>query len=440
MPDDLNTPSPLVARLYRYLIRGRVAEKLPAIRERTPGYSQFLHYFSDAIVFGPSQQMLTLETIYQAAVRREKVSGDGVIDLFIGDPSFGTFTPEEMAALGPIDGRYPPAFGLDELRQRVARTMAREDGIMYDAQHEVVITAGASQALTAVVQCFCNPGDKVVLFDPSYLFYYYALRMQRARIGWVPTALTDEGIDVDWAALDRALRGARLIFLNSPCNPTGGLFSPAALNRIVEMAARHDVLIVSDEVYNRYVYQGTFHATALCPKAFERTITIRSLSKEYGMAGFRIGWMAAPKGLMRPLQMHHVVASIYVPTVCQKLALRVLDVPDRDARRVLPDYRERRRIVARELKSLGFDVTPPQGAFYFWFRIPPQFGDAMDFVTRLMDEERVLLMPGNYFGPSGRFHVRLSLSTPTEDLSKALRRMAAFMGRIRARALPQEKG
>jgi aspartate/methionine/tyrosine aminotransferase len=158
------------------------------------------------------------------------------------------------------------------------------------------------------------------------------------------------------------------------------------------------------------------------------------------MAGFRVGWMAAPEGLMRPLKMHHVVTSVYVPNICQKLALRVLGEPDRDARRVLPEYRRRRGIVASELQSIGFDVTPPQGAFYFWFKIPPQFDDAMDFVTRLMEEERVLLMPGNYFGPSGRFHVRLSLSTPTEDLSRALRRIAAFMDRIRARALPHEKG
>jgi len=439
MPDDLNAPSPLVARIYRYLIRGRVAERLPPIRKQTSGYSQFLHYFSDAVAFGPSQQMLALEEVYQAAVQRETTGDEGVIDLFIGDPAFGNFTAEEMAALAPADARYPPWFGLDELRQLVATAMAREDGVTYKAQDEVVITAGASQAINAAVQCFCNPGDKVVLFDPSYLFYYYSLRMQRAHIAWVPTALTDDGIDVDWAALERALRRARMLFINSPCNPTGGLFSPAALHRIVEMAARHDVLIVSDEVYNRFVYQGRFQATALCPKAFERTITIRSLSKEYGMAGFRVGWMAAPEGLMRPLKMHHVVASIYVPNICQQLALRVLSAPDRDARRVLPEYRRRREIVARELKSLGFDVTPPQGAFYFWFRIPPQFDNAMDFVMRLLEEERVLLMPGNYFGPSGRFYVRLSLSAPTENLSRAMSRIAAFMGRIRAGAMTQEK-
>jgi aminotransferase len=264
--------------------------------------------------------------------------------------------------------------------------------------------------------------------------------MQRARISWVPTALAGDGIDVDWAALDGALRHARLLFINSPCNPTGGVFSPSALCRIVELAAHHDVLIVSDEVYNRFVFQGSFQATALCPKAFQRTITIRSLSKEYGMAGFRLGWMAAPEGLMRPMLMHHVVTSAYVPTVCQKFALRVLDAPDRDARRVLPDYRRRRELVASELKSIGLDVTPPQGAFYFWFRIPPPFDNAMDFVTRLMEEERVLLMPGNYFGPSGRFHVRLSLTTAIEDLSKALRRLAAFMHRDKERAQPQVKG
>ena len=440
MPDDLNAPSPLVARIYRYLIRCRVAERLPAVRKQTSGFPQFLHYFSDAVAFGPSRQMLALEEVYQTAIRRETAGGEGVIDLFIGDPAFGSFTAEEMAALAPADARYPPTFGLDELRQLVAGTMAREDGVTYKAQEEVVITAGASQGINAAVQCFCNPGDKVVLFDPSYLFYYYALRMQRARIAWVPTALAADGIDVDWAALGRALRGAHLLFINSPCNPTGGLFSPAALHRIVELAARHDVLIVSDEVYNRFVYQGRFQATALCPKAFERTITIRSLSKGYGMAGFRVGWMAAPEGLMRPLKMHHVVTSAYVPNVCQQLALRVLGEPDRDARRVLPEYRRRREIVAGELRSLGFAVTPPQGAFYFWFRIPPPFDDAMDFVMRLMEEERVLLMPGNYFGPSGRFHVRLSLSAPTEDLARALRRIAAFMDRIRAKALPQGKG
>jgi aspartate/methionine/tyrosine aminotransferase len=414
--------------MIRGLIRSHIAERLPAIRNQTEGFTRFLHYYSDAVIFGPGQQMMELENVYQTAVRGA-AGGNEFIDLFLGDPSFGRFTPEEVAALGPLNGVYPPTFGLEELRERAAHAMA-VDGLAYKPS-EVVITAGASQAIIAAVQCFTNPDDKVVLFDPAYLFYYYALDMQRVRIAWVPTALSEGGIEVDWSVLDRALRGARMLFINSPCNPTGGIFAPDTLQRIVDLAARRDVIIFSDEVYNRYVFQGEFRATAACPGAFDRTITVRSLSKEFGLASLRVGWMAAPAGLMRPLTMHHAVSSIYVPTISQRLAMRVLDAPDRDARHVLPEYLQRRQLVAEGLKSLGLDATPPQGAFYFWFRIPAPFKDSTAFATRLMEEERVLLMPGTCFGPSGESFVRLSLTSSTENLREALKRLGSFIQRNR---------
>jgi len=425
------TVPPPMLWLVKLLVRTGLARHIPQIQRQTTGLTASLKYYSDAVLAGPGEQLMGLEDLYEKVAKKAANSTDGsAIDLFLGDPKFRHFRPAELAELADTDPGYPPTFGMSELRALVAAKLRREDQLDYDPTKEVIITAGASQAITAAIQAFVNPGDKVVLFDPTYLFYYYALRLQRARIHWVPTTMAAHGLPFDQANLERAMRGARMVFVNSPSNPTGAVLSPAALEVIVNLARRHDVLIFSDEVYRRFVYDVPFTATASLPQARERTLTVGSLSKGHGMAGYRVGWLAAPPNLMRPLQMHHAISSIYVPTICQRLALTALNEGAQEAVDLLADYQARRQMVREGLQQLPITVTPPSGAFYFWLPVARWGLDGMAFAERLMHEEGVLVMPGNFCGPSGHAYVRLAFTAKIPQLRSGIARLAAFMARL----------
>jgi aminotransferase len=318
-----------------------------------------------------------------------------------------------------------------ELREAVAAKLQRDNGIIVTPDDEVAITNGVSQAIHIVFDSFVNAGDKIVLADPSFLVYALAAQYHRARVAWVRSWLEDGRTKLDGRQLQRAMRGAKLVIVNSPSNPTGGVMGLDTLENILYLARRYDVLVLSDEVYERFVYDGRHTSIASLAGARERLITANSFSKSHAMPGCRIGYMAAIRHLMRPMMVHQFVATPFAPVASQRLAIRALSEPRGRSQQVVRQYDARRRTVHRALGETGLACDLPGGAFYLWASIE-QFGlSGLEFSSRLLERHKVLLMPGDHFGPSGPNHVRISYAAPQAKLDEGLRRLGRFVAELR---------
>lgn len=449
-------------RLAKFLIRTGLARRMPDVRRVVGKGLDYLPYYSDGVLMAPNAELLATQALF-ARARELATSDEGqeLIDLSLGAPRFRRrqkpgndavserlFDPSPLnppqhsvrESAGPFDAGhlapledgqqasdYPPPWGLQELRQAIADKLHRENELTYSPERETLVTTGVSQGISLAVDTFVNPGDKVVLFDPSFFVYSFALRIKRARIAWVPAPAVEGNIQIDLRKLERAMRGAKLLVINTPSNPTGAVLEIETLQRIVHLARKHKVLLFSDEVYERFLYDGRFTSTAALKHARERTITANSFSKSYALASYRVGYLAAAEGLMRPMQMNLLVRSPFVPTVCQKLALKLLSEPDGCFPDVLANYDRNRHEVARRLGALGLHCPMPKGAFYFWISLTGRATDGRAFSRALLEQKRVLVMPGNDFGPSGAGYVRLSYACSPSALDEGLRRLQRFL-------------
>jgi aspartate/methionine/tyrosine aminotransferase len=418
--------------LVKLLIRSRLARLIPAVHRLVDGGADFLHYCSDRVLTLPHQELL------DAAPFLEKRGAD-VIDLSVAAPQF------DLLASGttklPADQRgYPPPLGLPELREAVASKLRGDNGLSLAPAEEVLITHGATAALTVALDTFLNPGDRVVLFDPTYLLYPLAVRNRRGRILWVPTAGDRGQIRFSLAVLVRALRQAKLLILNSPANPTGGVFTPEDLEQIAWWCDRHDVLIFSDEVYERYQYDGPLISIGALPKARFRTLTAGSLSKSHALAAYRVGWLAAHRHLARACAATLAVQQPFVSTLCQQLALAALRLPAESFAPIRAEFAARRQYVLERLRAMGLKPAWPAGAFFVWVPVGSFRVSGRTFAERLLREKRVLVLPGELFGPSGHDHIRISYAAEDGRLREGLNRLAEFLRDIAPVALPAALG
>lgn len=417
--------------LAKLLIRSGIARLLPSVQQMTEGGGNYLHYYSDRLLVSPTQELKETRPFL------ERNTAD-LIDLCLGAPRFDLF-PAGTIKL-PVDQRgYPPPTGLPELREAIARKLWEDSGLQVSAGDEVLITNGATAALSFALDTFINPGDRVVLFDPTHFVYQFAIRNRGGRVCWVPTWLEQGKVRFSPAHLRKILRWARLLILNTPSNPTGGVIAPEELEQIAWWCDRHDVLIFSDEVYQQYQYDGQFQSIASVPKAKARTLTANSLSKSHALAAYRIGWLAGHRHLLRPCMATAVLQCPFVPTVCQQLALTALRTPPESLAPILAELRSRRDYVHERLIALGFQAPWPAGAFFFWLPVSAFNMTGRAFAENLMRQKRVLMMPGEWFGPSGRNHVRLSYAVEDGRLREGLNRLAGFVKGLTPEANPVER-
>jgi aspartate/methionine/tyrosine aminotransferase len=405
--------------LLRLLARSGLARFFPSVQRRTAGGAAVVRHYSDRVLAAP------LDELRSAAAFLE-VHGPDAIDLALGAPRFD-LVPSGSTKL-PADRRgWPPPGGLPELRSAVAGKLLAERRLVVSPGDEVLITAGAAGAWNRALDTFLNPGDRVVLFDPCSPLYALTLQHRRARIRWLPTDTDNGRLRFRLDLLAGALRGARLIVVNSPANPTGGVIAAEDLEQIAWWAGRRDVLIVSDEVFERYQYEGGAVSIGALPWAQQRTLTLGSLSKGHALASARVGWLAGSRHLLRPCALTAALDAPFVPTVCQQIALTALR---QDAEAFAPIQREfesRRRYVSDRLR--GMDLLPPwpAGAFFFWIPVWPLGIDGRSFAAGLLKSKRVLLTPGELFGPSGKGYVRLSYAEEDGRLREGLGRMAEYL-------------
>jgi aminotransferase len=418
---------PIPLPIIKFLIRTGIAARMPAVRALVPEPS-YLRFYSDRILMAPNEPVVAMNAYLNRATR-------DCIDLSLGAPCEAGLRPPLPPAEELYAGSgYPPAVGMPELREAVANKLLRDNRIEVSSSDEVAILNGVSQAIHVVFDTFVNPGDKVVLADPTFLVYALAAQYHRARVKWIPSWIDHGCTKLDGRRLERAMRGAKLIVVNSPSNPTGGVMEPETLEHILHLAKRHDVIILSDEVYERFVYEGTHTSIASLAGARARTITVNSFSKSHAMAGCRIGYMAAIRYLMRPMMAHQFIATPFAAVASQRLAIRALAEPPHQLRRVLAEYDVRRQWLDNALRTMGLECDLPVGAFYFWIPIHSFGLTSLEFANRLLDSHKVLLMPGENFGPSGPGHVRISYAAPQSRLEEGCQRLASFIAELRGAA------
>ena len=360
-----------------------------------------------------------------------------VISLTIGEPDFTTPETITRAAIESLERgetHYTANGGMIELRELIATALERRYGVAYDPRTELVITVGASEAVDASLRAILDPGDEVVYHEPC--FVAYAPCVQLAGGVPVPISTTDA---TDFRLTAEMVEAAitprtKALFLSYPSNPTGAVLEPDELRRIAEVVERHDLLVLTDEIYDRLVYGGHQHETfGALPGMRERTILVNGFSKAYAMTGWRIGYAAAPAELMTGIAKVHQYGIMCAPTAAQYAAIEALRDGERFVQEMRAEYDRRRQLMTRRFNEIGLRCFEPRGAFYCFPNVTDATGlDDEAFAEQLLAEERVAVVPGRAFGASGSGHVRACYATAYDEIVEAMDRIERFVGRHRA--------
>ena len=359
-----------------------------------------------------------------------------VISLGVGEPDFDT--PREIVEAGVEslrEGRthYTSNFGTIELRRALSAHLERLYGVHYDPNTEVLITIGASEAVDLALRATCDPGDEVILHEPSYVSYVPAIVFAGGTVVPVATRFEDD-FALDPAAVEAAVTPrTKALFLGYPANPTGAVLDDAVQDELARIARDHDLLVYSDEIYDRLAY-GTYRHRAFSslPGMRERTILMGGFSKAYAMTGWRVGWMCAPAPILEGIVKVHQYGIMSAPTVAQDAALAAIQGGEPAVAAMVAEYDRRRRLLVDGLNRIGLPTFEPRGAFYAFPQISSTGLSSDEFTERLLREERVAVVPGNAFGPSGEGHVRMCYATAYEKIEEALVRIERFVDKVRA--------
>jgi len=361
-----------------------------------------------------------------------------VISLTIGEPDFTTPEPITRAAIDSLEAgetHYTANGGMIELRELIAANLAHRYGVSYDPRAELVITVGASEGVDASLRALLDPGDEVIYHEPCFVSYAPCIELA----GGTPVAVsttdaTDFRVTAD--AIEAAITPrSKAIFLGYPNNPTGAVLSRDELEAIAEVARRHDLLVISDEIYDRLVYGDHRHvAVSSLSGMRERTVLIGGFSKAYAMTGWRIGFVAAPAELMTGIAKVHQYGIMCAPTSAQFAAIEALQHGEPFVVEMLAEYDRRRVLMTRRFNEMGLACFEPQGAFYCFPKITSSGLDDEQFAEELLREEKVGVVPGRAFGPSGIGHVRVCYATAYEQIVEAMDRIERFVERRRGAA------
>lgn len=356
------------------------------------------------------------------------------ISLGVGEPDFVTPWHIREAAIWAIEKgftTYTSNYGLFTLRQRIAAHLQTRYGVNYSPEDQILVTVGVSEALDIAMRALLNPGDEVIFFEPSYVSYAPCVLFAGGKPVTVPTDYR-QGFQPDVDRLRQAItQRTKAILLCYPNNPTGAVASRALLEEVVRIAAEHDLYVISDEIYDRLIYDAEHTCVASLPGAAERTILLGGFSKSYAMTGWRIGYACAPAPIIEMMMKVHQYTMLCAPIAAQKAAEEALEHGEPEVERMRREYDRRRRLIVKRLNEIGLECVPPQGAFYVFPSIRCTGLCSEEFTEQLLWEERVAVVPGNVFGNSGEGHVRLSYATSLPKIEEALHRIERFVDKRR---------
>ncbi len=357
---------------------------------------------------------------------------DDVISLGIGEPDFVTPDPILEAGIRSLHAgqtHYTSNSGILEVRQALSAHLNRLYGVRYDPETEVLITVGVSEALYLALNAILDPGDEVIVPEPCFVAYVPEIVLAGGKAVTIATHV-EHDFQVTATAIGAAItERTKAILLSYPNNPTGAVMSRERLMEIAKLAERHDLLVISDEIYDQLVYGVQHTCFASLPGMRERTITLGGFSKDYAMTGWRIGYAAASPEVLAAMRKIHQYTIMSAPTMAQVAALKALEEGAPYVEEMRAEYDRRRRLIVSGLNQLGLETFEPHGAFYAFPSIAASGMDETTFAEKLLTEERVAMVPGTAFGGSGAGFVRASYATAYEKIEEALERIARFMRR-----------
>ena len=356
-----------------------------------------------------------------------------VISLGIGEPDFVTPKPILQAGIDSLqrgETAYTSNSGTAELRRALSQHLNTLYKVQYDPADEIIVTVGVSEALYLVMTAVLNPGDEVIIPEPSFVAYGPEVTFAGGVPVAVPTYVKDN-FQVTAETIEAAITPkTKAILLGYPNNPTGAVMTREVMLGVTAVAEQHDLLIISDEIYDRLVYGIEHVCVPALPGMRERTVLLGGFSKDYAMTGWRIGYACAPADILAAMRKVHQYTIMSAPTTGQAAALAALTpAGDRYVEEMRQEYDRRRRLIVDGFNTLGMDCFEPRGAFYAFPSIAKTGMSSDDFAMRLLDEEEVAMVPGDAFGASGAGFVRASYATAYEKIEEALNRLERFMRR-----------
>ncbi len=357
---------------------------------------------------------------------------DDVISLGIGEPDFTTPQPIIDAGIRSLqqgETHYTSNQGILELRQAIADHLARLYNVNYDPVNEIIATVGVSEALYLTFTALLEPGDEVIIPTPCFVSYQAEVALAGGKPVEVYTNMEDD-FQPDPAVIEKAITPkTRAILLGYPNNPTGAIASRETLEAIGRIAEKHDLVVISDEIYDRLVYEHAHVCFPSIPGMQERTILLGGFSKAYAMTGWRIGYAAGPAGLIQGLVRIHQYSVMSAPTISQFAALEALKVGEPYVEEMRVEYNRRRQLIHQGMNALGLPTFEPHGAFYVFPSIHNTGLDDEAFAEKLLLEEKVAVVPGSAFGDAGSGFVRCSYATSYALLEEALEKIGRFLKR-----------
>jgi len=353
-----------------------------------------------------------------------------VISLGVGEPDFVTPEHIRQAGIRSIElghTQYTSNYGMLELREEIASMLSRRYGLSYDPTKEVLVTVGVSEGVDLVMRTLIDPGDEVISPDPGYVAYEADIVFAGGVPVPVPT-YAEYGFGVRAAEIEAAITPrTKMILLGNPNNPTGAVIPQVELEGIAKLAIEHDLIVATDEVYSRLVYQGQHTSIASLPGMRERTVLLDGFSKAYAMTGWRIGYIAAPTYILEAMLKIHQYAIMCAGTAPQEAAIQALRHGEEDVERMFNDYARRRNMFVPGLNRIGLTCCEPGGAFYAFPSIASTGMSDEEFAEKLLFEEQVAVVPGSSFGAAGQGYVRCAYCTAYDKLEEALVRMERFI-------------
>lgn len=362
---------------------------------------------------------------------------EDVISLGIGEPDFVTPWHIREAGIYSLERgytMYTSNSGMPELRQELARYLQSHYGVDYDPEHEILITAGSSEGLDLVLRAIINPGDEAIIPDPCYVAYPADITLAGGKPILVPTNERNNFVVRASDIESRVTKRTKAILIGYPANPTGAVMSQIEADAIAKLSKKHDLPIISDEIYARLTYGVEHICFPSLPGMKERTILISGFSKSHAMTGWRIGYVAADRRFIQALTKIHQYTLLCAPTMTQMAAIEALRNGEAEVEKMVQEYNRRRRFMVKRFNEIGLPCFEPKGAFFAFPSIEATGMNSEQFAKKLLLKEKVAVVPGTAFGPSGEGFVRCCYATSLPNIEEALRRIDRFVRKSHLRS------
>ena len=355
---------------------------------------------------------------------------DDILSLSVGEPDFDTPRPIIQAGIRSLENgetHYTGNAGRIELREALAIHLEKLHHVQYKPEDEIFFTVGGSEGLYITAAALLNPGDEIIIPTPCFVSYQGVAILADAKIVEVATTM-ENNFDLDPKEIEKAITPkTKAILLGFPSNPTGAVASREMLLEVARLAEEHDLIVISDEMYDQIIYDGEHVCFSTLPNMWERTILLGGFSKDYAMTGWRIGYACGPKPLIEKMLFIHQYMIMCVNTTAQDAAIEALQTGQEYVYEMVEEYKRRRDYIYKRLIDMGLPTVKPSGAFYAFPNITHSGLNSMEFCEQFLQEEKVAIVPGDAFGEAGEGFVRICYATSMENITEAMNRLEHFL-------------